>query len=97
MEKRSDVSRDSRTGIKKPKSDKVELEELTVSKEVERVWVRKTYPINITRAGQSGESYVFNGPGAEVKVRVEDVETLLAEQRGGCCGAASSFVFELVK
>jgi hypothetical protein len=104
MEKRSDVSRDGRDGIEEPEiiepntEPKVEKEEeLTVSKEPDRVLVRLNYPSNVKMAGQSGERYVFPGIGSEVKVRVEDVEQLLAIRRGGCCGAVPSFMFELVK
>jgi hypothetical protein len=105
MEKRSDVSRDGRDGIEEPEiiepqaeQSKVEKEEeLTVSKEPDRVLVRLNYPSNVKMAGQSGERYVFPGIGSEVKVRVEDVEQLLAIRRGGCCGAVPSFMFELVK
>jgi len=105
MEKRSDVSRDGRDRIEEPEiiepqaeQPKVEKEkELTVSKEPDRVWVRNNYPANVKMAGHSGEVYVFPGIGTEVKVRVEDVEQLLARRRGGCCGAVPSFMFELVK
>ena len=107
MEKRSDISRDDRIGIdelevieekiEEPKAKEIKEEKLTVSKEPDRVWVRLNYPSNVKMAGQSGERYVFPGIGSEVKVRVEDVEQLLAIRRGGCCGAVPSFMFELVK
>jgi len=106
MEKRSDISRDDRVGvdelevieekIEKPKVKEEKEEKLTVSEEPDRVWVRLNYPSNVKMAGQSGERYVFPGIGSEVKVRVEDVEQLLARRRGGCCGAVPSFMFELV-
>ena len=105
MAKRGDISRNGGNRVKnhefieskeeKPKVKKEE--ELTVSKEPDRVWVRNNYPANVKMAGQSGEVYVFPGIGTEVKVRVEDVEQLLARRRGGCCGAVPSFMFELVK
>jgi len=104
MEKRSDVSRDSGTQLKKLDSTKIEkfiiseLEPLTVSKEPKRVWVRNMYPA--ARVGivglSSGEKYIFEGRGAEVKVREEDVKQLLAKRRGGCCGTASGRMFVLV-
>ena len=97
MAKRSDVSRDSRVRVELPdKPDDVKPEELTVLEEPKRVWVRNRYPANISMIAPSGERYIFRGPGTEVKVREEDVETLLAKRRGGCCGAVPSFVFELV-
>ena len=104
MAKRSDVPRNGGNGVdnhefiesnvKKPKVNKEE--ELTVSKEPDRVWVRNNYPANVKMAGQSGEVYVFPGIGTEVKVRAEDIEQLLARRRGGCYGAVPSFMFELV-
>jgi len=107
MEKRSDISRDDRIGIdelevieekiEQPEAKEIKEEKLTVSKEPDRVLVRLNYPSNVKMAGQSGERYVFPGIGSEVKVRVEDVEQLLAIRRGGCCGAVPSFMFELVK
>ena len=106
MAKRSDISRDNRIGIdelevieekiEQPEAEDVKEENLTVSKEPDRVWVRNNYPANVKMAGQSGEVYVFPGIGTEVKVRAEDVEQLLARRRGGCCGAVPSFMFELV-
>ena len=104
MAKRSDVSRNGGSRIDdsefiepKVEQPKVEKEEeLTVLEEPDRVWVRNNYPSNVKMAGQSGEVYVFPGIGTEVKVRVEDVEQLLARRRGGCCGAVPSFMFELV-
>ena len=107
MAKRSDISRDDRIGIdeleviekkiEQPEAEDVKEENLTVSKEPDRVWIRLNYPSNVKMAGQSGERYVFPGISSEVKVRAEDVEQLLAIRRGGCCGAVPSFMFELVK
>ena len=111
MAKRSNVSRYSRTRLKK--SDKLdsvkveefiiseesnitELETLTVSKEPERVWIRNMYPAKVGVVGPSGEKYVFDKRGIEVKVREEDVKQLLAKRRGGCCGTAPGRMFVLV-
>jgi len=106
MAKRSNVSRDG--GIRVKKTDKVdsgkldnfiiseditELKNLTVS---ERVWVRNMYPAKVGVVGPSGEKYVFEKRGTEVKVRKTDVETLLAKRRGGCCGTAPGRMFVLV-
>ena len=111
MEKRSDVSRDGRTGLKKPdKLDdkKQEIENIIVSEEykelkilavsgfAKRVWVRNMYPAKVGVVGPSGEKYIFAGRGSEVKVRRTDVETLLAKRRGGCCGTAPGRMFVLV-
>ncbi len=111
MAKRSDVSRNGGKRIKKSnKLDRVkvekfiiseesnitELETLTVSKEPERVWVRNMYPAKVGVVGPSGEKYVFDKRGIEVKVRKEDVKQLLAKRRGGCCGTAPGRMFVLV-
>jgi len=111
MAKRGNVSRDGRTRLKKPdKLDNKKLEKfiiseeskiteseiLAVSEKLERVWVRNMYPAKVGVVGPSGEKYVFNGRGTEVKVRAGDVETLLAKRRGGCCGTAPGRMFVLV-
>ncbi len=95
MEKRSDVSRDSGTRVKS-KREQVKPKKLTVLEEPKRVWVRNIYPSIIGIVGPSGEKYTFDGAGAKVKVRAEDVEKLLAKRRGGCCGGTPGRVFELV-
>jgi hypothetical protein len=96
MDKRSNVSSDGGTGLKKPKKPETKkLKKLTVSKKPERVLVRNLYPAKVKVAGRSGERYVFNGSGAEVKVNALDVKELLAKRRGGCCGATKSPMFEL--
>ena len=95
MEKRSNVSRDDRTRVKS-KRGSVKLEKLTVLEEPKRIWVRNIYPSKVGIVGLSGKKYIFDGAGAEVKVRVEDVEKLLAKRRGGCCGGTPGRVFELV-
>jgi len=97
MAKRSNVSSDGGTRLKKPKKPEAKkLKNLTVSKKPERVWVRNLYPATVKVAGRSGERYVFDGSGVEVKVNALDVQELLAKRRGGCCGAVPSPMFELV-
>jgi len=96
MAKRSDVSSDSGTRLKQPKKPETsKLKKLTVSKKPERVWVRNLFPATVKVAGRSGERYVFDGSGVEVKVNALDVNELLAKRRGGCCGATKSPMFEL--
>lgn len=96
MAKRSDVSRNGGTRVKIKKFNITESKTLTVSKESERILVRNMYPAKVGVVGLSGEKYVFDKRGVEVKVRVEDVETLLAKRRGGCCGTAPGRMFVLV-
>ena len=98
MAKRSNLSRYGGTRLDKAKSNDKKVKKLTVSKKPKRVWVRNMYParrIGI-KGRSSGEKYIFEGRGAEVKVREEDVEQLLAKRRGGCCGTASGRMFVLV-
>ena len=109
MAKRSNVSRNGRARLKKPdelddkkpviiseEHIKAEEEMLTVSEKPERVRVRNMYPAKVGVVGPSGEKYVFDKRGTEVKVRAGDVETLLAKRRGGCCGTAPGRMFVLV-
>ena len=97
MAKRSDVSSNGGTRLKQPKKPKTtKLKKLTVSKKPERVWVRNLYPAIVKVAGRSGERYVFDGSGTEVKVNALDVYELLAKRRGGCCGTVPSPMFELI-
>ena len=98
MAKRSNLSRYSGTQLDKVKSNDKKVEKLTVSKKPKRVWMRNMYPVaRIGIVGRSsGEKYIFEGRGAEVKVREEDVEQLLAKRRGGCCGTAPGRMFVLV-
>ncbi len=98
MAKRSDLSRDGRTRLDKVVSNDKKIEKLTVSEEPKRVWMRNMYPAaSVGIVGlSSGEKYIFEGRGAEVKVREEDVEQLLAKRRGGCCGTAPGRMFVLV-
>lgn len=109
MAKRSNVSRDSGTKLKKPgkfDKEKQEIETLINSEEYKelktlvvsgfsRVWIRNMYPAKVGVVGPSGEKYTFEKRGTEVKVRREDVETLLAKRRGGCCGTAPGRMFVL--
>lgn len=95
MEKRSDVSSDSRTRV----NDEVVEPKPTLAVNKPKnvtVLVRSLYPAILKVAVQSGKIYLFNGSGAEVKVKSEDVEELLAKRRGGCCGGSESPMFELV-
>jgi len=98
MAKRGNFSRDGRIRLNKDVSNNKKIEKLTVSEEPKRVWIRNMYPA--ARVGivglSSGEKYIFEGRGAEVKVREEDVKQLLAKRRGGCCGTAPGRMFVLV-
>ncbi len=91
MEKRSNISSNGRNRINPEISKKSHR-----LKEPERVGVRSLYPANVLWRGISGENYTFENSGAEVKVNSVDVKALLAKRRGGCCGTASSPMFELV-
>jgi hypothetical protein len=91
MEKRSDVSRN---GGNRVRNSFVSVKSHRL-KTPKRVLVRSLYPAIVRVAGQSGESYVFEKSGAEVKVNALDVERLLAKRRGGCCGTVASPMFEL--
>ena len=95
MEKRSDVSSDSRTRVSDEVVEPKDAVKTNKPKNV-TVLVRNLHPAIVKVAVQSGKEYLFNGSGAEVKVKSEDVEELLAKRRGGCCGGSESPMFELV-
>ena len=76
-----------------------EPERVTVSTAPQRIAIRSRIDSRYIVVGdKSGERYVFDGAGAEVKVLEEDVPQLLGLKRGkACCGGTSGTpIFEKV-
>lgn len=98
MAKRSVIQSDDLSRIEREFVEIDEIaEELTVS-EPERVAIRSLIPARTTwRSPKTGETYLWERSGAEVKVLLADVDFLLSYVRKGCCGAPVTHKFELVK
>ena len=74
-----------------------EIEVIATGSEPELVYVRSLIPARVVwRSPETGEDYLWENSGSEVKVRKEDVTFLLNHRRKGCCGEASQPQFELV-
>lgn len=68
----------------------------TVSEEV-YVKIRSLIEARLLVAGSvTGEQYVFECAGSEVKVNIKDVNALISRRYGGCCGGTPYAIFELV-
>ena len=77
--------------------DEIDQLVLDTVSEPERVYVRSLIPARVVwRSPITGEDYLWEDSGREVKVRKEDVAFLLNHRRGGCCGGGQSPSFELV-
>jgi hypothetical protein len=99
MASRSVISRDDISSLEQELIEiDIENEELTVL-EPERVAIRSMIPARTKwRSPKTGEVYLWERAGAEVKVLIDDVEFLLNHKRGGsCCGATRQASFELVE
>lgn len=96
MASRSTFSSDDISSIE-PELIETENEIIAVS-EPERIAIRSLIPAwTRWRSPKTGENYIWERSGSEVKVLVADVEFLLNHIRGGCCGAAKSASFELAE